>query len=207
MWKRCRQSVKGKRNEANFQRDKEYLESLKRQEDKGEVMLYYFDESGFSTTPCVPYGWQRIGETKQIPCHRSKRLNVLGFISRRNDFFFDTTEQSVTTENVLKVFDAFTEDYAHQYAKTKVPCFVVLDNASIHRSAAFKAQLEKWQQCGVSLHFLPPYSPELNLIEILWRKLKYEWLSLDAYQSYTHLTKHVLEILSEVGEKFHIIFA
>ena len=38
-WKRCRQSVKGKRNEANFQRDKEYLGSLKRQEDKGEVML------------------------------------------------------------------------------------------------------------------------------------------------------------------------
>jgi len=180
---------------------------LKRQEDKGEVMLYYFDESGFSTTPCVPYGWQRIGETKQIPCHRSKRLNVLGFISRRNGFFFDTTEQSVTTESVLKVFDAFTEDYAHQYAKTKVPCFVVLDNASIHRNAAFKAQVEKWQQCGVSLHFLPPYSPELNLIEILWHKLKYEWLSLDAYQSYTHLTKHVLEILSEVGEKFHITFA
>ena len=97
-------------------------------------MLYYFDESGFSTSPCVPYGWQRIGETRQIPCHRSKRMNVLGFISRRNELFFDTAEQSVTTEIVVKVFDAFTEDYAHKYEKTKVPCFVVLDNASIHRS-------------------------------------------------------------------------
>jgi transposase len=180
---------------------------LKRQEDKGEVMLYYFDESGFSTTPCVPYGWQRIGETRQIPCHRSKRMNVLGFISRRNELFFDTAEQSVTTEIVVKVFDAFAEDYARKYEKTKVPCFVVLDNASIHRSGAFKAQLEKWQQCGVSLHFLPPYSPELNLIEILWRKVKYEWLPLDAYQSYAHLKKRVLEILSNVGEKLHITFA
>ena len=83
----------------------------------------------------------------------------------------------------------------------------MLDNASIHRSGAFKAQLEKWQQRGVSLHFLPPYSPELNLIEILWRKVKYEWLPLDAYQSYAHLKKRVLEILSNVGEKLHITFA
>ena len=170
-------------------------------------MLYYFDKSGFSTTLCVPYGWQRIGETRQIPCHRSKRINVLSVISRRNNLFFNTTEQSVTTEIVLKVFDDFAEDYAHQYEKIKVPCCVVLDNASIHRSGKFKAQLEKWQQCGVSLHFLAPYSSELNLIEILWRKLKYEWLSIDVYQSYAHLKKQVLDILSDVGEKFHIIFA
>jgi len=57
------------------------------------------------------------------------------------------------------------------------------------------------------LHFLPPYSPELNLIEILWRKLKYEWLPLDAYQSYGHLKKWLLEILDNVGEKFQITFA
>ena len=51
------------------------------------------------------------------------------------------------------------------------------------------------------------YSPELNLIEILWRKIKYEWLPLDAYQSYGHLKKWVLEIMGNVGEKFQITFA
>jgi len=37
------------------------------------------------------------------------------------------------------------------------------------------------------LHWLPPYSPELNLIEILWRKIKYQWLPLRAYLSFNHL--------------------
>ena len=164
--------MKRKRNEADFQRDKDYLKALKKKEDDGELRLYYFDESGFSTTPCVPYGWQRIGETRQIPCHRSKRLNVLGFLSRRNDLFFHTSEQSVTTDTVVAAFDAFVDSYACTYEKTKVSCLVVLDNASIHRSGAFKEQLAGWQQRGVCLHFLPPYSPELNLIEILWRKIK-----------------------------------
>jgi transposase len=199
--------VQGKRNEADFQRDKVYLRTLKQQEDDGKLMLYYFDESGFSTTPCVPYGWQRIGETRQIACHRSKRMNVLGFLNRSNELFFHTSEQSVTTDTVVNAFDAFVETYASKYQQTKVPCIVVLDNASIHRSRVFKEKMADWQQRGVCLHFLPPYSPELNLIEMLWRKVKYEWLPLDAYQSYGHLKKWVLEILGNVGEKFQITFA
>lgn len=199
--------MKGKRPEEDFQRDKAYLASLKRQDDAGELALYYFDESGFSTAPCVPYGWQRIGETRQIPCHRGKRLNVLGFMNRRNNVFFHVAEQAVTTDTVVDAFEAFVQQYASTYQNTQVPCLVVLDNASIHRSRAFKAKLADWKQRGVGLHFLPPYSPELNLIEILWRKIKYEWLPLDAYQGYGHLTKWVLEILNNVGGKFQITFA
>ena len=33
--------------------------------------------------------------------------------------------------------------------------------------------VERWLAKGVGVHFLPPYCPELNQIEILWRKIKY----------------------------------
>jgi transposase len=62
-----------------------------------------------------------------------------------------------------------------------------LDNASVQTRHAFLSHADEWMQRGVCLHFLPPYSPELNPIEILWRKIKYEWLPLDAYTSYAHL--------------------
>ena len=159
--------MKGKRNEEAFQRDKECLAAFKQQENDGELALYYFDESGFSTTPSVPYGWQRIGETRRIPCHRSRRVNVLGFLSRSNDLFFHTAEQAVTTDTVVAAFDAFVEGYASKHQETGIPCLVVLDNASIHRSGMFKEKLTGWLERGVRVYFLPPYSPELNLIEIL----------------------------------------
>jgi hypothetical protein len=57
----------GERNEEDFQRDKEYQKTLKRQEDAGELRLYYFDESGFSTTPCVPYGCNRSARPGKHP--------------------------------------------------------------------------------------------------------------------------------------------
>jgi transposase len=58
-----------------------------------------------------------------------------------------------------------------------------------------------WFRQGVGLHWLPPYSPELNLIEILWRKIKYEWLPPRAYLSFEHLKTELQTILRSVRFK------
>jgi len=55
---------------------------------------------------------------------------------------------------------------------------------------------------------LPVYSPELNLIEILWRKIKYEWLPFSAYKGMSWLRNSLNKILKDFGsEKYHIKFA
>jgi transposase len=56
------------------------------------------------------------------------------------------------------------------------------------------------------LHWLPPYSPELNLIEILWRKIKYQWLSPKAYLGFDHLKAELQTILDQFGSKYLITF-
>jgi transposase len=47
---------------------------------------------------------------------------------------------------------------------------LVLDNASIHKSASLLRML---QTVGVLVLFLPPYTPSLNPIELFWNQLKY----------------------------------
>lgn len=184
------------------------MEFLQQLDDEGQINLYYFDESGFCLTPVVPYGWQPVGETFRIPCQRSQRLNVLGFMSRQNNLFYHTTEGRVTADTVIAAFDEFAEQYYFsEFKQTKKPCLIPLDNASMHRSKAFTDRIEHWLVRGVCLHFIPPYSPELNLIEILWRKVKYEWLPMGAYQSYSIMKETVLDVLNSVGRKFRITFA
>ena len=207
-WKRCRQSVSDKRDEDAFERDTEIMAYLKQREDEGSIHLRYFDESGFSTTSSVPYGWQPVGKTFRLPCHRSKRLNVLGFMGRDNELFFQTAEQTVTAETVIAAFDAFTEhDYFTEFRQTGKLCFVVMDNASIHKTQAFRDKMDDWLLRGVQPRFIPPYCPELNLIEILWRKIKYEWLTMDAYLSYAHLKAKVVDTLNRFGNELRITFA
>jgi hypothetical protein len=201
-----RKSLKDKRDPVDFEREKKIQAFLHQQVAAGKLLIYYFDGSGFTTTPCVPYGWQKQGETRRLPTAHSKRLNVLGFMSLSNDSFFHTVEGRVDSQAAIAAFNAFAARYAEEFAQTKRLCFVILDNASIHTSKAFLAKRDDWMLAGICLHFLPTYSPELNPIEILWRKIKYEWLPLDAYKSYKDMKEQVLAILAEFGKKYTITF-
>jgi transposase len=53
----------------------------------------------------------------------------------------------------------------------------------------------------------PTYSPQLNLIEILWRFIKYQWLEAKAYLSWQNLTHDVEQILKYYGDRYVINFA
>lgn len=75
-----------------------------------------------------------------------------------------TTEEAVTSETVIACLD-----YVAQRLSRKT--VLVIDNAPVHTSGAVKARQEHWQRQGLHLKFLPSYSPELNLIEHLWRKI------------------------------------
>ncbi len=86
--------------------------------------------------------------------------------------------------------------------------YIVIDNASTHTSNLFKEKIKDWESEGnIVIKRLPTYSPELNLIEILWRFVKYTWMPFDAYETYKKLEQSVLDILRKFGkEKYTIKF-
>ena len=109
-------------------------------------------------------------------------------------------EQSVHSGVVIACFDAFWQTITKKTV-------VVLDNASIHTSEELEDRIPCWKKQGLILQYLPPYSPELNLIEILWRHIKYRWLPFSAYQCLNALIEALENILSNVGSKYQITFA
>ena len=58
--------------------------------------------------------------------------------------------------------------------RAKVPRVVVLDNASLHTSHVVRRARRGLAAAGVYLYFLPPYAPELNKIEPVFRQVKYQ---------------------------------
>lgn len=79
---------------------------------------------------------------------------------------------------------------------------MILDNASYHKSKKFKANLAKWSNRGLTLLYLPPYSPQLNIIEILWKFMKYYWIEYTAYLSYDNLLEYIKKIFDNYGTKY-----
>ena len=66
----------------------------------------------------------------------------------------------------------FIETLAEQ-ADPACPTIVFADRASIHTCNVVHQERERWKKRGLIVVFLPPYSPELNLMEGEWRQLKY----------------------------------
>jgi transposase len=68
-----------------------------------------------------------------------------------------------------KIID-FMNNFVDQIVKKTV---VIIDNSPIHKSKKIMAKIQEWKEKDVLIFYLPQYSPELNLIEILWRRIKY----------------------------------
>jgi transposase len=198
-WKRVRKSLRGKRNDEEFYAALKEIKKLINQCDSGEIDFYYFDESGFTLEPCVPYAWQEKGKQIEIPSSKSNRLNVLGFINRDCHFESYVFEGSINSEIVVACFDDFNK-------KLSKKTVILIDNASIHTSNLFKDNIKKWKENNLIIYNIPPYSPELNKIEILWKKIKYEWMDFSAYESFSNLKKSLNNILANIGQEYHINF-
>jgi len=198
-WKRIRKSLKSKRDEQNFREAQQKIQVLEKRQIQGEIDLVYFDEAGFSLDPSIPYAWQPIGEHIEVPASQSARLNVLGFMNKQNDLTPFVVKGSVDTAVAVACFNEFSKNL-------KKKTFVLMDNSPVHKSKEFIGNFRQWAARGLFVRFLPTYSPELNLIEILWRKIKYAWMPFSAYLSFKTLQTALENILRDFGSKYVINF-
>lgn len=165
----------------------------------GELTLCFFDESGFSPNPPLQSGWSPRGQTREYcPVSHRQRVNVLGCLHKGVRLVWETLSHTVAREDVIGFFDRLVEQIAQKTV-------VVLDNAAIHRGEPMRNKQMEWAKKGLHLLYLPPYSPEFNAIEILWKQAKYFWrrflaLSGDALQ------QEVEALMQGFGTEYTIAF-
>jgi transposase len=198
-WKRMKRGMSKTPDEWEIEVKLPRLTELKSQDEKGEIDLRYLDESGFSLLPYIPYGWQEIKQRITLKSCQSKRINVLGLMNRRNELFYKTYVGNIDSEVVIKFLDKFSE-------KLSQPTVVVMDQASIHTSDKIIEKLTEWQQKNLEIFWLPTYSPKQNLIELLWKFIKYEWIEVGAYENWNSLLKYLKKVLDNLGQEYVINF-
>ncbi len=201
-WKRIRKWLGSLHNEEDFRMAQQELESLKELEDKGLIELYFCDESGFNLTPCLPYAWQKKGQTICLPAAKAGSYNVLGIMGGNNTLYAYGFQGSINSQVAIACMDEFAVQGEQKAAC--LPAYVIIDNAPIHNSQAFRAKENQWVKQGITIKRIPAYCPELNLIEILWRKIKYDWIPFDAYQTLDKLIHEVEQVIRDVGKRFVI---
>lgn len=121
----------------------------------------------------------RRGERKRIPYEnpQRRRVNALAALVRADpspSLTWDTTTRHLTSSDLLAFLPGIPR-------RTDLPLVVALDNASHHRSETIRAALPQLWAQRLYLYFLPSYSPELHLIEPLFRVIKHQEMPARTY--------------------------
>ena len=204
-WKRCRRSLRGQRPADLFAAAQQQLAAVHRAEARGEVAVVYVDECRFSRLAPVPYAWQRRGQPPVgLPAVRGRGgHSVLGFWHAHapgQPLQAYLREGSLTAD----LFVLAVNDFVQQLTG---PTVLVLDNASVHKAHVVQACHQQWAAAGLQLLFLPPYSPELNHIELLWHRCKHYWIRPQDYASDLTLLQRLEHVLCNVGKQYTVTFA
>lgn len=164
----------------------------------GKDPIYFADSVHPQHQTRLAYGWILTGERKGIPTTgRQYRVNLIGGISLDGHKIVYRQAEQINAESI-KLF-------LHQLRKNH-PCgariHVIWDNAGYHTSKEVKKYAIKLK---IKLHYLPPYSPNLNPIERLW-KLMHEHVTYNQYyEKFAEFTDAVLDFFKTIGRKKSIL--
>jgi transposase len=135
------------------------------QESIDPAKVVFIDETWAKTNMTRTYGRSDLGTrlVEKTPCGRWQTTTFLGALRAEGFIAPLTVEGSINGE----LFRAWVEQ--HLAPVLKPGDIVVMDNLSSHKVAGIRQAIEA---AGAELRYLPPYSPDLNPIELAFSKFK-----------------------------------
>ena len=122
-----------------------------------------------------------------------KRLNILGAYSLQNQQLIHlTSEENCEAQRIVLFFDKLIQAYPDKHT-----IVLYLDNAPYFYAPVVRDWLEQHPQ--LIIDSLPTYSPNLNLIERLWRLVKKKLVRNRYYEKYSTFRAQVFQLLNHIG--------
>jgi putative transposase len=187
-YRRTASTLDHKQDPKKVARAEQVLGGLTARAAAGRLRLFYLDESGFSPSLPTGYSWCLPGQRKRVKYEypQGRRVNALAVYEPLGPvpwLHAQPFERTLTSDDLVA--------YLRSLPPSPVPRVVVLDNASLHISKVTKAARPGLAKLGVFLYYLPPYSPELNRIEAVFKQVKHHEMPTRSHTSKAELRASV----------------
>jgi transposase len=184
----------------------EYLKITK--ETPERLQVWFWDESGFSLRVIRRKTWGKKGNRKKLAGQRRRgRVNIMGGLryhdKKRINFVIKKGNADVFYEQLTSLNNFLKQEWiekGHQiesFQNNSAKIVIILDNASFHKRKDILARIES-EMPNIILEFLPPYSPDYNLIELVWHSAK-EYIAHRLFESVSQLEELLNKLLNEGG--------
>ena len=181
---------------ADTEKQKQFLDKtlqpLLQKAEAGQCHVLFMDSAHFVLAAFVAVVWcfERVF-VKTAPGRF--RLNVIGAINATTQQFTALYNDSyITADTVVQLLKRLAKQYAG------LPVYIVLDNARYQHCEFVKDAALK---LNITLVFLPPYSPNLNIIERLWKFVKAEVCAANYFQDAKTFQNAIVSFLNQLDRK------
>ena len=165
---------------ANRQDQEQFIESYHqlKSSKKPEDPIYFMDAAHPQHNSVPSYGWIKKGQEAEIKANCGRqRLNINGAVEIETMTVVHRFDDTINADSTIALF----EQLERKHPTSKV-IHIIADNARYYRSKLVQEFLETSR---IVIHFLPPYSPNLNLIERLWKYFRKKVLYNHYYETFS----------------------
>jgi len=156
--------------------------------------VYFMDAMHPQHNTQAGYGWILKGKDYNLRSNTGRqRLNINGVFSFNQLRPLIRTEETINAQATIRLL----EDLEAAQPEGKI--HIIADNARYYRSKLVQAYLAT-EGCRIQIHFLPPYSPNLNLIERLWGFFKRKVVYGTYYETFVKFKNATLGFFRDIGE-------
>jgi transposase len=172
---------------------KKTLEPRLEEAKSGQRFVFFMDASHFVFAPFLGYLWCFTRIFIKAPAGR-KRFNVLGALDAISHEMITVTNTGyINAVSVCEMLSKIAIKYSN------IPASIVLDNARYQKC---KLVQEFADSLGIELLYLPPYSPNLNLIERVWKFVKKKCLYSKYYADFDSFVHAISQCLAKTNGKY-----
>jgi transposase len=150
--------------------------------------------------------WGKKGRRKKITGQRRRgRVNLMGGLryhdKKRLNFVIKKGDSDTFYEQINALNDSIVQEWkelgnqAENFAESGIKIVIILDNASFHKKKDILSKISA-EMPYIILEFLPAYSPDYNLIELLWHSAK-EYIAHRLFKSVEELSELLHRLLNE----------
>ena len=195
----------------NTEKRKEFKEKFQNylsivKENPKLYQIWFWDESGFSLRVLRRKTWGKKGKRKKVTGKRSRgRVNMMGGLrlsdKKRVCYFIEKGNSETFYEQLKQLHEFVLKEWLtlgnsqECFYKYGPKIIIFLDNASYHKRKDICAEIEK-NLPNIILEYLSAYSPDFNLIELVWHSCK-EYIAHRLFQSVCELKSTLNKLLND----------
>ncbi len=184
--------VPGKANEEDQKHWISEYEKLKQNLSKDETICF-IDGVHPTHNTLLSYGWIKKGFRKEIPANSGRsRLNISGAVDLLTKKMIIREDTTLNAESTINFFKKIEKSYP---SKSKI--YIFSDNARYYKNKKVTSFLENSK---IDLRFLPPYSPNLNPIERVWKWMKERVMYNTYYEDFWDFKLAVMGFLESISK-------